>query len=46
MEVPCPTNLKNKYERHYLVPCSYLDYKTALKEEMPDRWWKVYQKLM
>ncbi len=46
MEVPCPTNLKSKYERHYLVPCSYRDYQTAMKEEMPDRWWQVYQKLM
>ena len=46
MEVPCPTNLKSKYERHYLVPCSYKDYQTALKEEIPDRWWQVYQKLM
>jgi arginase family enzyme len=46
MEVPCPTNLQSKYERHYLVPCSYRDYQTALKEEMPDRWWQVYQKLM
>jgi len=46
MEVPCPTDLKNKYERHYLVPCSYKDYQTALNEEMPDRWWRVYQKLM
>jgi len=46
MEVPCPTNLKSKYERHYLVPCSYRDYQVAMKEEMPDRWWQVYQKLM
>ncbi len=46
MEVPCPTNLKSKYERHYLIPCSYRDYQVALKEEMPDRWWQVYQKLM
>ncbi len=46
MEVPCPANLKSKYERHYLVPCSYKDYQTALNEEMPDRWWQVYQKLM
>lgn len=46
MEVPCPTDLKSKYERHYLVPCSYKDYQTAIKEEMPDRWWQVYQKLM
>jgi len=27
--------LTNKYERHHLVPCSYKDYETALKEEMP-----------
>ncbi|NTW31681.1 MAG: formimidoylglutamase [Bacteroidetes bacterium] len=46
MEVPCPTNLQSKYERHYLVPCSYKEYQVALKEEMPDRWWQVYQKLM
>jgi formiminoglutamase len=46
MEVPCPTKLKSKYDRHYLVPCSYVDYQTALKEEIPDRWWQAYQKLM
>ncbi|MEI7620885.1 MAG: arginase, partial [Candidatus Falkowbacteria bacterium] len=42
MEVPCPTN--SKFERHHLVPCSYKDYLTACKEEMPDRWWQAYQK--
>jgi formiminoglutamase len=46
MEVPCPIKLKSKYDRHYLVPCSYRDYQTALKEEIPDRWWQAYQKLM
>jgi len=46
MEVPCPIETTSKYKRHYLVPCSYNDYKMALKEEMPDRWWQVYQKLM
>ncbi len=46
MEVPCPTKLKSKYERHYLVPCSYKDYQIAMKEEIPDRWWQAYQKLM
>ena len=46
MEVPCPSRLKSKYERHYLVPCSYNDYRTAMKEEIPDRWWQAYQKLM
>jgi len=46
MEVNCPTNLRHKYERHYLVPCSYKDYLTACENDIPDRWWQVYQKLM
>jgi hypothetical protein len=46
MEVPIQSNLRNKYERHYLVPCSYQDYQTACKDDIPDRWWQVYQKLM
>ncbi len=46
MEVPCPIDLKVKYERHYLVPCSYNDYQIALEDEIPDRWWQVYKKLM
>jgi hypothetical protein len=46
MEVPCPPKLKAKFERHYLVPCSYKDYTLALKEEVPDRWWQAYQKIM
>ena len=36
----------NKYKRHQFVPCSYYDYQTALNQEIPDRWWKVQQKLM
>ena len=46
MEVPCPVNLQVKYERHYLVPCSYNDYQTACNDDIPDRWWQAYQKLM
>jgi len=46
MEVPCPIDMKIKYERHYLVPCSYNDYQIALADEVPDRWWQVYKKLM
>lgn len=46
MEVSCPTKLKSKYERQYLVPCSYNDYTTACKDDIPNRWWQVYQKLM
>lgn len=44
MEVPYQTN-KVRYERHHLVPCSYRDYETALREEMPDRWWQAFQKI-
>lgn len=46
MEVPCPTKLKSKYERHFLVPCSYSDYQTACSNDLPDRWWQASQKLM
>jgi hypothetical protein len=46
MEVPCPSTVKEKYKRHYLLPCSYRDYEIATKEEIPDRWWQAYQKLI
>jgi len=46
MEVPCPSALEVKYERHFLVPCSYKDYQSACKEEIPERWWQVYQKFL
>ena len=35
-----------KYKRHQFVPCSYSDYQSAMNQEIPDRWWKVQQKLM
>lgn len=44
MEVPVPA-AKNRYQRHHLVPCSYRDYETALRDEMPERWWQAFQKL-
>jgi len=46
MKVPCRHETPDAYERHYFVPCSFNDYQTALKNEVPDRWWQVYQKLM
>ncbi|MFH1005216.1 MAG: formimidoylglutamase [Bacteroidota bacterium] len=46
MEVPYPMQKRMKFERQCLVPCSYNDYKIACREEMPDRWWQTYQKLM
>jgi arginase family enzyme len=44
MEVPYPNN-KSRYHRHHLIPCSYKDYETACRHEMPDRWWQAFQKL-
>jgi hypothetical protein len=45
MEVPFPPNNESKYDRHYLVPCNKEDYENAMKNEIPDLWWKTYQKL-
>jgi formiminoglutamase len=29
-----------------LVPCRYEDYTVAVNGEMPDLWWRTYQKLL
>ncbi len=44
MQVPYPIGL-SKNERHHLVPCRYEDYQQANSGEMPDLWWKTFQKL-
>jgi len=46
MEVDCSATVKAKYERHYLIPCSYDDYEKALSDDVPERWLQAYQKLM
>jgi arginase family enzyme len=46
MDVPYPSHEKIKYERHLLVPCSYSDYQIACNNEVPDRWWQTFQKLL
>ncbi|MBI1837899.1 MAG: formimidoylglutamase [Flavobacteriia bacterium] len=45
MEVPYPPQEKSKFERHHLVPCDFMDYELAMKNEIPNLWWKTYQKL-
>lgn len=32
--------------RHFYLPCSRQDYETAMENEIPDKWWQFYQKLM
>lgn len=46
MDVPYPAGKSRNYERHHLVPCTYEEYQQATNEEMPDRWWRTYQKLV
>jgi arginase family enzyme len=46
MDVPYPAGTAMKYERHHMVPCTYEEFQQASSEEMPDRWWKTYQKLV
>ena len=45
MEVPYPPSEFSKFDRHHMVPCNKSDYDDAMKNEMPDLWWKTYQKL-
>jgi formiminoglutamase len=45
MQVPYPTGVSGN-ERYHLVPCQYEDYQIAVSGEMPDLWWRTYQKLV
>lgn len=43
MEVPNPDG-GGVFNRHRMIACSYADYETALKGEVPDRWVNFYKK--
>lgn len=46
MEVPCNNEeLKQRYMRHLLIPCNYSDYERAMQNEVPELWWRYYQRL-
>ena len=45
MQVPYPGG-HTENERFHLVPCRYEDYHTAVNGEIPDLWWRTYQKLL
>ncbi len=45
MEVPHPSSMDSKYERHHLIPCNHEDYELAMRNELPDLWWRTFQKL-
>lgn len=43
MEIPHPKSGREN-TRPFVIPCDYEDYLTAASEELPDRWWRFYQK--
>lgn len=45
MEVPYP-NGRERYARNSIVPCSYNDYQTAIKGEVPERYISTLAKLI
>jgi formiminoglutamase len=45
MDIPYKAEQEARFERHHLVPCSYEDYRMACREEVPDLWWRTFQKL-
>ncbi|MEZ4720654.1 MAG: arginase family protein [Flavobacteriales bacterium] len=46
MEVPVPPEYANKYRKHHLIPCGYEDYQQATQDDLPDRWWRAYKKML
>jgi hypothetical protein len=42
MEVPYP---KSGFSKSLIISCSYSDYQKACNGEVPDRWWKFFQKI-
>jgi formiminoglutamase len=45
LEVKYLAKDEKKYERHCLVPCDLEDYNNAMKNSIPNLWWKTLQKL-
>lgn len=46
LDVPFSDDTNSEFIRHALIPCSYDDYLKAADQEIPERWWKAYRKLL
>ncbi|RFC53437.1 formimidoylglutamase [Brumimicrobium aurantiacum] len=46
IEVPYPGAKNSKFMRHQMIPCSYETYQESMQGEIPDLWWKTYQKMV
>jgi arginase family enzyme len=45
MKIPYAGGVQGQLGRHHIVPCSYADYTLACTGDVPDLWWRTYQKL-
>ena len=45
LQINCSDESKQKYSRHYLIPCTYEDYQEAMKNKIPDRFILAHNKL-
>jgi formiminoglutamase len=46
IEIPVKSKTGKGKLKYPYTPCSFNDYQQALHQELPDRWWKLQQKLM
>ena len=46
IEIPVKSKSGKGPLKYPYTPCSYADYQKALNQELPDRWWRLQQKLM
>ena len=44
MEIPILENITDK-DNKKIIACSYKDYQDACNQEIPDRWWKNFQRI-
>ncbi|MDA9898134.1 formimidoylglutamase [Flavobacteriales bacterium] len=45
MEIPIINPNPLMPVENYFIPCSYADYQIAVEGDMPQRWWKAFQKM-
>ncbi|HNV98617.1 MAG TPA: formimidoylglutamase [Chitinophagales bacterium] len=43
--VEVPFVVQERFERHQLVPCSYEDYENSLRNDVPEKWLRIFHKL-
>lgn len=44
IEIPFLEEINNKLKRHTLLPCAHQDYQDACNNNVPERWYKAFQK--